>query len=76
MHILNTIGKKADIKVEKDFNISDIIERLRTGEKIECFECKKGVYVTKQEYSKISHSFWCNKCGNLLHVTSSEFTVE
>lgn len=76
MHILNMIGKKADIKVEKGFNISDLIERLRAGEEIKCLKCKKGIYVTKKEFISTSHSFWCDKCGDLLHVANAEFTVE
>lgn len=62
--------------MEENINVSALIEKLRTGEKIKCLKCKKGIYVTKQEYLNTSHNFWCDKCGDLLHVISSKITVE
>ena len=57
--------------MEKDFSVSELINRLRTGEKIKCLKCGKGHYITNNDFLKTSHSFWCDKCNDSLHVTSS-----
>lgn len=61
--------------MERNFSASEMIERLRTGEKIKCTKCGKGHYTTNKKYIETSHSFWCDNCNDLLHVTSS-VTVE
>ncbi len=60
-------------------SISDkdcLIERLRNGETIICLECKKGIYVTTEGYTKTSHGFWCDKCGSMVHCTPGDVIVE
>jgi len=39
------------------------IERLRTGEKIECSRCHKGILVTKEGMTQVANCFWCDNCG-------------
>lgn len=51
-------------------SVADLVERLRTGEKIKCLKCGEGHYVTNPEYISTSHSFWCDECNDLLHTTS------
>ena len=61
--------------MEKDFSVAELIEKLRTGESVKCLKCGKGHYITSAEHIKTSHSFWCNNCNDILHVTSA-ITVE
>lgn len=55
-------------------NIAELVERLRTGEKIKCLKCGKGYYVTNPKFISTSNNFWCDKCNDILH-TISDITV-
>lgn len=48
-------------------NPREFIDRLRTGEKLKCPECKKGTVSTEFD-PKISHSFSCDKCDFMINV--------
>lgn len=61
--------------MEGDFSVAELIEKLRTGATVTCLKCGKGHYITNAEYIKTSHSFWCDRCNDILHVTSP-ITVE
>ena len=37
-------------------------KKLRNGEKVNCPECKEGVFKTSDD-PKTSHHFKCDKCG-------------
>jgi uncharacterized protein (DUF983 family) len=37
-------------------------KKLRNGEKVNCPECKEGVFQTKYD-PKTTHHFKCDKCG-------------
>lgn len=65
-----------DIRMVKDFSVSDVIHELNKGKKIKCFKCNKGWYITKEGCIGKSHSFWCSECNDLLHVTPSDITVK
>ena len=45
-----------------------LIERLRSGEKIQCPCCKKGYFTTSAEDISISHGFSCEICGAAINV--------
>lgn len=60
---------------EKPYSGS-LIERLRKGEKIICFRCGKGIYVTTEGFTSTSHGFWCNECGDTVHCTPGNVIVE
>lgn len=66
---------KVNDTFKEDFSVSDLVERLRTGEIIKCMKCGKGHYVTNLEHMSKSHNFWCNECDDTLHVLSG-VTVE
>lgn len=66
-------GKEVDIM---EASVSEMIVQLRRGKQIQCQKCKKGIYVTNPKYIKTSNSFWCNKCGDLLHVTPGDVIVD
>lgn len=53
-----------DIKDKKT-----LIDRLRLGEKILCYDCKKGYYNTTANNISISHEFHCEKCGSVVRIT-------
>ncbi|MCR5792823.1 MAG: hypothetical protein K6G65_06615 [Lachnospiraceae bacterium] len=57
--------------MEKDFNISETVERLRAGKKVKCRKCGKGYYVTNPDFITSSNNFWCDKCNDLLHIIPS-----
>lgn len=44
-----------------------LIERLQSGESIQCSSCKKGIYITNAKNIKKSHSFFCNKCNSMIN---------
>lgn len=63
--------KRGDIRMERDFDLAELISKLRTGETVKCLKCGKGHYITNAEYIKTSHSFWCDNCNDILHATSA-----
>lgn len=65
-------GRKVDIM---ETGVSDMVIKLRRGQEIKCLRCKKGKYVTKQGYTERAWSFWCDNCGDLLHVDPVESIV-
>lgn len=48
--------------MEQEFN-SDMLVRLRNGEKVTCQKCNVGIFVTRKGFEKIAHCYWCNNCG-------------
>lgn len=44
-----------------------IIERLQSGELIQCNLCKKGIYITNAKDIKRSHSFFCDRCNSMIN---------
>lgn len=62
--------------MERNSNLTNLIERLRKGEKITCLECGKGIYETTKGYTEVSHCFWCNECGSMVHCTPSDVIIE
>ena len=38
-------------------------KKLRSGEEVECPECKKGIFRTSEPNSQTAHHFECDKCG-------------
>lgn len=57
-------------------NISEVIKKIRKNETVICLDCKKGKYVTTPGYLQTSHCYWCDKCGNTIHITSKSVIVE
>lgn len=57
-------------------NISDLVTRIRKGEKVSCIKCGKGIYVTTEGYLETSHCYWCDKCGDTIHITPGNVIVE
>lgn len=49
---------------------SELIVRLKRGEKVLCTECGKAVYepVAKKGYKGPVHTYECKLCGNYIHI--------
>lgn len=45
-----------------------MIERLRSGEKIVCQECRKGIYITAAKDISKSYGFYCEKCNAMINA--------
>ena len=57
-------------------NISDLITRLQSGEKVRCSDCSEGFYTTTKGLTSKSNFFWCDKCGSIVHFTLADVIVE
>ena len=66
-------GKMEGIVVE---NISNIVDKLRSGEVVRCLKCNEGKYITNPKYLKTSHCYWCDKCDDTIHITPADVIVE
>lgn len=62
--------------MENISNQTDIIQRLRSGEKIKCEKCDDGYFITDVKDISISHFFHCNKCNNHINVDDASVIVE
>lgn len=59
----------------ENYNIS-LGEQLRNNEKVVCYKCKKGYFITDSENISKSHYFYCNKCGASINIDDSSIIVE
>lgn len=57
-------------------NTFDIVTRIRNGETVTCEKCGVGWYVTAEGYLKTANGYWCNRCGNAIHLTPANVIVE
>lgn len=48
-------------------NSRELINLLRTGEKVQCPNCKKG-WVSTPYDPQISHFFCCDKCDFMINI--------
>jgi len=48
-------------------NLISLSEKLNNGEKIECKNCHKGIYIPYNSSFENNKWFKCNKCGDVLH---------
>lgn len=60
----------------KNSDKSNLIGRLRNGEKITCFKCKKGIYVTTEGHIRTANCFWCNNCNSMIESIPADVIVE
>lgn len=50
-------------------HVKSIIERLQSGEKIKCLDCKKSYYITNAYTIEKSREFYCKNCGSAIRIT-------
>lgn len=51
------------------------LDRLYSGEKVLCDNCKKGYYEVVNG-GKVVAGYKCNGCGSFIHVTPGSITIE
>lgn len=44
-----------------------LIDRLISGEKVICLNCKIGIYKPLNPSADFNHYYICNKCGDIVH---------
>lgn len=54
---------------------NDLIDRLRSDEKVTCIKCKQGIYQPVGTSADKAHGFSCDKCGDTVLITPN-VTVE
>lgn len=51
------------------------LDRLYSGEKVLCNNCKEGFYEAV-DGGKVIAGYRCNKCGSFIHVTPASIVIE
>ena len=70
-HTLDGSNKEASEKLElliKELKEKELIEKLISGEKVECTKCKTGIYQSLVKDTKSSHDFICDNCNDHIHI--------
>lgn len=53
----------------------NITDKLLNGETVFCVKCHKGKYISKAKDISKSHDFYCDNCGDNIHLIPN-ITVE
>ena len=67
-------GKKEDMEIMSSSISSEnksLGEHLINGDKVVCIKCHEGIYVPAFPEAKIKHDFYCNKCGDKVHLDAN-----
>ena len=67
---------RLDYAKEQSELTSNLINRLRNGEKVVCPGCKKSYFSTPAMNPKDCHHWHCDKCGQTIHITPAHPIIQ
>ena len=67
-HTLDGSNKEASEKLELLVKEKELIEKLISGEKVECTKSKTRIYQSLVKDTKSSHDFICDNCNDHIHI--------